>query len=242
MNIQISRTQDGTVSYPLHSHILYEIIYYTEGTGFLKTADKDYPFAPGTIIIVPPDIKHGSVSRTGFKNTCVCYDFGWLFSFKEPVILNDNEMSEGKKLVELIFYNRFASNEYLNCLCKTYATFLNTIMEVDNIVTSDIQEIINQISINASDCEFNVSTLLDSSRYSKDYIRAIFKKRTGKTPTEFLTSVRMYNACHLIELYKNTLSLPEIAERSGFLDYSYFSKLFKKYIGETPIEFRKKYL
>ena len=110
---------------------------------------------------------------------------------------------------------------------------------MDDIINSAVKEIINKISINANDSEFNVSTLLDSSRYSKDYIRAVFKKRTKKTPTEFLTSVRINNACHLIELYKNSLSLPEIAERSSFLDYSYFSKLFKKYIGEPPIEFRK---
>ena len=242
MNIQISQTQDGIVSYPLHSHMHYEIMYYTDGTGFLKTTDKAYPFTPGTIIIVPPSIEHGSVSQSGFKNTCVCHDFGWLFDFKFPISLCDNEIFEGKKLVELIFYNRFASNEYLDCLCKTYATFLNTIIEVDDIINSAVKEIINKISINANDSEFNVSTLLDSSRYSKDYIRSVFKKRTKKTPTEFLTSVRINNACHLIELYKNSLSLPEIAERSGFLDYSYFSKLFKKYIGETPIEFRKKYL
>ena len=242
MNIQITQTQDGIVSYPLHTHMNYEIMYYLEGTGVLKTAEKEYPFAPGTIIIVPPNIEHGSVSQSGFKNTCICYDFRWLFSFKSPVVLNDNEISEGKKIVELIFYNRFASDDYLDCLCKTYATFLNTIMEVDDIANSAVKDIINKISINAGDSEFNVSTVLDSSRYSKDYIRAIFKKRTGKTPTEFLTSVRIDNACHLMELYKNNISLPEIAERSGFLDYSYFSKLFKKHVGETPLKYREKYL
>ena len=38
------------------------------------------------------------------------------------------------------------------------------------------------------------------------------------------------------------ISLSEIAERSGFLDYSYFSKIFKKYIGITPIKYRQKFL
>ena len=62
MDIQINRTQDGTISYPLHSHMNYEIMYYIEGTGFLRTEDKEYSFVPGTIIIVPPCIMHGSVS------------------------------------------------------------------------------------------------------------------------------------------------------------------------------------
>ncbi|MBE6891971.1 MAG: AraC family transcriptional regulator [Ruminococcaceae bacterium] len=242
MNIQISRTQDGTISYPLHSHKNYEIMYYTEGTGFLKTKAKEYPFVPGTIIIVPPNIEHGSVSLSGFKNTCICYDFGWVFDFKFPMILKDNEISEGKTLVEIIFYNRFASHDYLDSLCKTYATFLNTIMDDSDVTNSAIKEIIRKISISANDSEFNVSTVLNFSGYSKDYIRTVFKKRTGKTPTEFLTSVRIDNACHLIELYKNSLSLSEIAERSGFLDYSYFSKLFKRHVGETPIKYREKYL
>jgi len=115
-------------------------------------------------------------------------------------------------------------------------------MDDSDVTNSAIKEIIRKISISANDSEFNVSTVLNFSGYSKDYIRTVFKKRTGKTPTEFLTSVRIDNACHLIELYKNSLSLSEIAERSGFLDYSYFSKLFKRHVGETPIKYREKYL
>lgn len=38
------------------------------------------------------------------------------------------------------------------------------------------------------------------------------------------------------------MSIAEIADELGYTDYSYFSRLFKKYTGQTPQEFRKSYM
>lgn len=242
MKIQINCTKEGTCSYPLHTHKVYEVLYYLEGNGVLRTQNSEYPFSPGTIIIIPPEIAHGSVSELPFKNIGICCNFEYFFDIHSPVCLCDNEISEGEKLVKLILYNRFSSNEYLDILSKAYASFIRTVMPAGNSIPSSVKALINKISNNADDPEFTTSELLDSCGYSKDYIRSVFRKHTGKTPTEFLTLLRINNACRLIELYKNNLSLSQIAERSGFLDYAYFSKIFKRHTGETPLSYRRNFL
>ena len=67
----INITDDNTIRYPLHVHQQYEVMVYLEGVGYLETDDKRYPFSPGSIIIVPPRVKHGSVSKNGFRNISI---------------------------------------------------------------------------------------------------------------------------------------------------------------------------
>ena len=72
MSLQINCTDAGVINYPLHSHNDYEILYYLNGEGFLKTQNGDIPYLPGTIIIVPPHFSHGSTSSEvfpGFEET-----------------------------------------------------------------------------------------------------------------------------------------------------------------------------
>ena len=63
MNLQINRTSDGVVQYPIHTHSHYEIMYYLEGEGHMRTDEGDFSFSAGTVIIMPPSIGHGSASR-----------------------------------------------------------------------------------------------------------------------------------------------------------------------------------
>ena len=85
----------------------------------------------------------------------------------------------------------------------------------------------------------NLTEILQKSGYSEDYIRSVFKKLTGKTPHEFLTDIRMNHACFLIDVYKDTLLLSQIAEKCGYLDYVYFSKIFKSVKGVSPKSYRE---
>ena len=41
----------------------------------MKTTEKNYPFEPGSVIIVPPEIRHDSVSENGFKNISIEGEF-----------------------------------------------------------------------------------------------------------------------------------------------------------------------
>ena len=129
MELKINRTRDGVVSYPLHTHKNYEIMLYLEGEGHMRTELGDVPFGKGTIVIVPPDIKHGSVSKNGFKNISVSGDFEGYFHFDTVKALEDNERGEGSMLAAMIYNNRNGNEEYLSSLCTTYICFIMQLFE-----------------------------------------------------------------------------------------------------------------
>lgn len=70
-----------------------------------------------------------------------------------------------------------------------------------------------------------------------NYISQLFKKKLGVNFTKYVTDLRMKHACHLIRT--TTLTIGEIAERTGYSDYFYFARTFKKHMGITPTEYRK---
>lgn len=71
---------------------------------------------------------------------------------------------------------------------------------------------------------------------SKDHISRIIKKETGESFIIYLTNIRLEKA--LVMLKNPTLKLHVIAEKLGFNDVSYFSKVFKKHYNISPNEFR----
>lgn len=71
---------------------------------------------------------------------------------------------------------------------------------------------------------------------SKYHLVRTFKRHTGLSPIEYLTKVRMERS---VELLRNTsMSLEEIARELGYSGSSYFIKVFRKWVGFTPGEYR----
>ena len=238
MNLQINRTNDGVVQYPLHTHSHHEIMYYIEGEGHMRTAVGDFPFRPGTVIIVPPCVEHGSASKNGFRNISILGEFERYLNFDRVIYLEDTDTHESGMLAKLIYENRFGNKTYLESLCTAYICFLMQCFDIENNIDRTIKKIISEISEQAFDPAINLTGILKKSGYSEDYIRSVFKRSTGKTPHEFLTDIRMNHADFLIDVYKNELSLSEIAEKCGYWDYVYFSKKFKSFKGVSPKAYR----
>lgn len=238
MNYRISRTSDGTVKYPIHKHSGCEVMLYTEGEGYMRTPGENIPFAPGTIIIVPPGVAHGSVSEKPFRNISVEGNWEELLHCESVRALSDNTAREGETLARLIYDNRYGNGAYLSSLCAAYACFLIQQFEIEGAISGSVKAVMEKISENALDSEIDLAEILRESGYSEDYIRQCFKRITGKTPIEFLTDIRIGRACAMIDIYKDKLSLGEIAERCGYSDYVYFSKRFKSVMGVPPTAYR----
>ena len=62
--------------------------------------------------------------------------------------------------------------------------------------------------------------------------RRLFKEHTGKTPIEYRNDLRLEDAKCRIESGEYNVS--EAAEASGFVNLSFFSRLYKKKYGHTP--------
>lgn len=79
--------------------------------------------------------------------------------------------------------------------------------------------------------------LAEKFHLNANYCCALFNKETGGSFSEYLTAIRMKEAQRLLSL--TTLSLEEIAGQCGIQDYYYFNKVFKKYSGMTPAQYRR---
>lgn len=65
-----------------------------------------------------------------------------------------------------------------------------------------------------------------------------FKHYTGMPPMQYILSIRIANAQNLLETTSYTVS--EVASIIGYDNPLYFSRLFKKQLGMSPTEYRKR--
>lgn len=77
------------------------------------------------------------------------------------------------------------------------------------------------------------------SGFNATYFSDVFKRKSGKNFSDYLTEVRMTAAK---ELLRNThKTIYEVAEAVGYKDAKYFSQQFTRYAGMKPTEYRKLY-
>lgn len=88
--------------------------------------------------------------------------------------------------------------------------------------------------------ELSLVNLADYLNMSPKYLSNRFKQATGETFADFSTQVRFDRAKEL--LANSSLRILDVATMVGFTDTNYFSMAFKKNIGITPTEYRKRFL
>ncbi len=217
-----------------HKHKEYEIVVYTKGTALYQTEEKEIEVCPGKITVVPPGVIHGTQVCDGIERIYIRGEFNQFFNFTSATVISDNSKKEGLLLAKMIYENRYENPEYVSALVNALVHSLLRSIKMEDEICLVIKEIINKMAESFYDSNLNVAELLEKSGYAQDYIRAQFKKITGRTPVEFLTKVRINHACYLIDSYKNSLSLSEVAEKCGYTDYVYFSRRFKQIMGVSP--------
>ena len=75
--------------------------------------------------------------------------------------------------------------------------------------------------------------------YHPFYVSRILKERKGMTLRQYIIAYRIKAAKRLLQFSARTVN--EIAEELGFTDASYFTKVFKGEVGETPKEYRNRF-
>ena len=85
--------------------------------------------------------------------------------------------------------------------------------------------------------DINLNLIADNMNYSPSYLTKIFCQAYDCTPTKYLLNLRMNQAQKLL-LHEPALSVRQIGEMCGYHDQGYFSRIFKKHTGKSPLEFR----
>lgn len=85
--------------------------------------------------------------------------------------------------------------------------------------------------------ELNVTVLAKMAYVSSDHLTRIFKKKTGKTVSDYIKQQRMTLAKQLLQ--DNRMTITAVADMVGYSNYSYFIEQFKKHTGMTPKAYQK---
>lgn len=88
--------------------------------------------------------------------------------------------------------------------------------------------------------ELSLEKMADILCVSKMHLSRVFKAQTNMTFLEFLQALRIFVAKQY--LCEDTYRINEISEMVGYADSHYFSKIFRKYAGCTPREFRASHI
>lgn len=104
------------------------------------------------------------------------------------------------------------------------------------IMNEDINEIITYMNGHFHE-QLRISDLSERFSISRTTLNERFKKAIGFTINAYLIQLRLKSAMFL--LVDTDLPIIEIMYRVGFNDYPYFIKSFKKYLAQSPSEYRK---
>jgi len=144
------------------------------------------------------------------------------FTLSDAYINAIEEIALAKELNSLEF-------KMLESFVETVKEF--SLMQYSNIVNRAIAYIHENIME-----KIHVEDISRHIYVHPNYLSAIFKKETGTPLSEYITKCKIEEACHLIRYSNNTIS--DIALFYQFCNQSYFIKVFKKYMGITPQQYR----
>ena len=104
--------------------------------------------------------------------------------------------------------------------------------------TNLIHKCIQYISQNYTEC-LTLEETAKALAHSPDYLSRIFKQETGVTFNHYVNNFRIEKAKKLI---RNTnLRLTDISQMVGYVDQSYFTKVFRRITRMSPSEYSKCY-
>lgn len=86
------------------------------------------------------------------------------------------------------------------------------------------------------DDNLTMTQIAEEFELSRSYLNSIFQKYTRHAPIDFFIHLKMKEACKLLR--STDLYVYEVAQRLGYKDQYYFSRIFKKVVGIPPNEYR----
>jgi len=233
-----------------HYHDGFEIYYLIKGKVRYFLDNKIFELSAGDIILIPPNTLHKTNITSDYPAERLLIDFTSRFFKKkdnDPLFngFNSYLVNEPEKYVKILtnIENEFLSKapQYEDMIRSLLTIFLISQSRSSKTSKNDsaspfIERIINYINENYSE-NITLDSLADKFSISKNYLSKLFKSKTGFGINEYLNIIRIKNAEHLI--ISTNFSMSKISTLCGFNDSNYFSTVFKKTNGLSPLQYRK---
>ena len=247
---------------PLHWHPELEVIRIVTGSLTLYVNNTEYGMSAGDVAIVSSGSlhradPHGCTYECAVFDTSVAsgYNSTRVFDMMRPIISSDAEIAPlcpyaSKIICELMdtlsrendYYELRVSSLISELVHALYVAGAIEPMKADGERVSHrraaIELLIDKIEREYSH-RLSLGELAETVGMNEKYMCRFFKEFTGITPLDYVNRVRIDHACHNMTVGR--MNVTEAAFECGFNELSYFSKVFKKYKGMSPGQYRRRY-
>ena len=244
-----------------HSHNFYLLVLFTKGSGFHTVDFNTYEIQPNSLFVLKPGQVHSWQLSEDIDGYIAFYSqevYNVYFGSKQienysfyrdsknspEMILNDFQTQEISTYFDLILEenhkNEFKKTEKLLNLLDIIHIELARIYESQqdhnlhsyNFKIQELEQLVNQYF----KTEKLPSFYADKMNMSLKHLNRICKNVLDCTLTEFIYNKIILESKRLLSA--NTMTISEVANELGFENYSYFTKVFKKYTNLTPKDFK----
>ena len=235
---------------PLHYGDTVEIFFVKGIEGEVFINGKRFEFEEKNIFFIPPKNLHTSTFIKGGskEGDIICSLHINIKELSSILNLKNLLMKDNFSIFNLAFRCRNYDNiwEIVQSILDENRTFMSRIVDLIHL----FEMIASQKSRDTQSVEYSnlatsiidfveenydkiisIQDVANHFGYSKQYFCKWFKINTGSTFNEFLNAVRINHSCVYLS---NGYSVKETAEKCGFSDSSYFTKVFKRYQNITP--------
>ena len=235
--------------FTMNWHENIEMLYFIEGKGIVTCDTLQFEASAGDIVVVNSNNLHAIQSVTLNCRYCclivdkyLCESYGFSVGdiyFKE--LLADNLIREYFDIIieEMLsrrpHYKVSVKAAILNILiqlCRYYGLDNTTLIHRNGDKKLDmVKATISHIRKHYKEA-LSIDEVCSQVGFSKYYCCHVFKEITGRTIVDYINYLRCSYAQKQLSSGKYNVS--ESAEMSGFKNFSYFSKIYKKQMGNSP--------
>ena len=235
-----------------HYHLFFEIYCLTSGAGDSFVDNKLCKLQPGDVILIPPGAIHGTHYSTE-RHGRILVNFTVHYVPKSLVELISKEAylyrcEETRDDVARIFEriekessspDSFSEDAIRALLAQLLIMIVRHVRGEETVAPANsfIETVINYVKDNYQN-SFSLEDIARECKISKVHLSRYFKKKVGIGLNQYITIYRMKKAKEML-LVQDKMSICNIAYDCGFNDSNYFSWLFKKTYGVTPLQYRK---
>lgn len=231
------------------------IIYCVEGRGWVTINKKKMDISPSHFIVIPANTPHryGSLETDPWTIYWVHFK-GDIATYVVNLITNNSQnylpyLSYNEKRIQLfeeICFNleKGYSADNLRYVNMIFYHFLSSLLYEEkynqagkapskDAITQVIALMQEKISSNLTLNDFAAYSHLSVSHFS-----TLFRERTGFSPVEYFNHLKIQHACQSLAFTNKPIK--EIADKLGFSDQYYFSRIFSRFMGMAPSEYRNR--
>lgn len=229
----------------------HQILYSAGGNGVLKYDNSTVPIEEGDFFFLPAGYPHEYYTENDrWDVRWVAFD-GYAsahildqFSMTMPVVIKPRDYSSMPKLFGKMYSIQKTDRAYGDYSCSgyiyAYLIEFHRLMDTkENKFRNDrfrlLTPVLDYIDENFRS-DFPLTVLAEIADVTPQHLCRVFKETMSMRPNEYLTQRRLQEAKRLLE--RNDMSVAQVAASSGFRDAGYFSTVFKKHEGITPIEYK----